>query len=441
VVLPANASASSAEQERIWRQLSNEVLQALPAARQTNMPVEDIGADATPDAASSLRQSAHLIANSNLLVNPHETNVPARARDYREDLQRARQARIDKDSVNAFRFLISLLKSPAPDDVHRSALLELALAAQQDGQIAKAQQIFSQFLKVYSQDPSVPEVLLRQGLLYRQMGATQMALTKFYAVMTSALHLKADRLEYYQRLVLQAQAEIADTYYLQGKYTDAIDFLQRLLRMDNPALNKAQIHFKLVRAFHLLERPAETAAQAQEFLSRYPAAADQAEIRFLLALSLKQLGRNQEAMQQVLKLLQTQQVTAQQNPDSWRRWQQRTGNEIANQLYKEGDFTQALEIYLGLAQIDPTPAWQLPVWYQIGLVYERLESPAKAITTYDQILARQEEVATNGSPSLKALLDMAKWRRDYLGWRQQAHLTKDQLAADPSALKLASPTP
>ena len=51
-----------------------------------------------------------------------------------------------------------------------------------------------------------------------------MALAKFYAVMTGSLKLKFGSLEYYQRLVLQAQTEIADTYYLQGKYLDADGF-------------------------------------------------------------------------------------------------------------------------------------------------------------------------------------------------------------------------
>src|SRR5882757_7370618 len=48
----------------------------------------------------------------------------------------------------------------------RLALFELALAAQDDNQLLKAQQVFSQYINNYPEAASAPEVLLRQGLLY-----------------------------------------------------------------------------------------------------------------------------------------------------------------------------------------------------------------------------------------------------------------------------------
>jgi len=60
------------------------------------------------------------------------------------------------------------------------------------------------------------------------------------------------------------------------------------------------------------------------------------EVRFLLAAALKQTGRNADALQQVLLLLQSQQENVGKDPESWAYWQRRAGNEIANQLYREG---------------------------------------------------------------------------------------------------------
>ena len=76
------------------------------------------------------------------------------------------------------------------------------------------------------------------------------------------------------------------------------------------------------------------------------------------------------------------------NPENWVYWRQRAGNDIANQLYLEGDYLNALEVYKHLAELDSGPAWQLPVWYQIGLIYERLRQPDKATETFDAIVAR-----------------------------------------------------
>ena len=67
----------------------------------------------------------------------------------------------------------------------------------------RAQQIFAQYIQTYPDDPSLPEVLLRQGQIYRQMGVNNLAISKFYAVMSTSLKLKLDNMEYYRKIVLQ----------------------------------------------------------------------------------------------------------------------------------------------------------------------------------------------------------------------------------------------
>ena len=110
----------------------------------------------------------------------------------------------ERDYNRAAKSFSALLEGNASDELKRAALIEMSVMAQEQEQLPKAQQILAQYLKRYPQDETVPEVLLRQGLLYRRMGAPALAVSKLYAVMTSALTLKSGKMEYYQQIVLQA---------------------------------------------------------------------------------------------------------------------------------------------------------------------------------------------------------------------------------------------
>jgi tetratricopeptide (TPR) repeat protein len=387
----------------------------------------------------ALLQDRAAVVNSNMLAKPNPTNRMDRIRDYEIQLALARRQRLEHNPALAKAALVALLEGRSPDEIKRTALLELALVARDENQLPRAQQIFAQFISRYPNDPSVPAVLLRQGLLYREMGVPVLALAKFYQVMTSALNLKLDRFEYYQSLVLQAQTEIADTYFLQAKYLEAADCFRRLLKSDSPDLNKALIQYKLIRSLSYVDQHIDVVAQAQEFVNRYPSAGALAEVRFLLANSLRQLGRTHESLQQVLLLLESKSRSAAQSPQDWAYWQQRTGNIIANQLYKEGNYLGALDVYEGLARLSDDVSWQVPVLYQIGLACERLNQYQKAIDTYTRIVSREKDLGTNATPGLRAVLDMAKWRKDFMAWDTQAERAGLEYKVTVPANKPAAP--
>jgi tetratricopeptide (TPR) repeat protein len=401
-------------------------------AKDSGSPLSGPQYEVFPDAVSTETadtNSSNTAPEPGLLPTPGvvdatTTNQFDQLREFQVQLDLARKQRYEKSTPLATRILIALLETNAPAELKRQALFELALVSQDDNQLLKAQQIFAQYLSRYPEDASTPEVLLRQGLLYRQMGVTTLAISKFYAVMSTALKLKLDNMDYYKKLVLQAQVEIADTFYLEGKYIEAADFFGRLLKTDALGLNKPQIQFKLIRSLSCLTNHTETISKAQVFLELYPNSSDVPEVRFLLASTLKQVGRNQDSMRQVLLLLQSQEENVRKNPETWIYWQQRAGNEIANQLYKEGDYLNALEIYLNLADLNKSPVWQLPVWYQTALVYEQLQQWQKATDMYIRILDRQKELTdADTSPSLLSLFDMAKWRKDYIAWMEKSKVT------------------
>jgi tetratricopeptide (TPR) repeat protein len=325
--------------------------------------------------------------------------------------------------------LIGLLAHNVPDNIQRTALFELGGVVRDENDPARAQTIYSQFLNRWPDDIRVPEVYMRQGQIFRQMGLTELALGKFYSVMASAIALNNDQFGFYQKLVLETQVEIAETHYLMGHYVDAADFYKRLLLNSDPSLNRPQMKYRLVRSLTIIGHNDEAVGEAQDFLAHYSDTEEAPEVRYYLAQCLKSLGRDDEALQQVILCLQQQKTNSAVNPTAWLYWQQRVGNEIANDLYHEGNYVQALEIYVDLAQLDSTPSWQIPVYYQTGLTYEKLSQLQKASDAYQQILAEESQVGTNASPGMKAVFDMARWRINFLKWQQNAQNVDQALSA------------
>lgn len=344
--------------------------------------------------------------------------IKAKDQQFQHQFELGMRLRQQKEYELAVKTLLGVLESAdAPQEIRRSALLELALTAQEQQQYAKAQQILAQYVRKFPEDANVPEILMRQGQLYRQMGASTLALAKFYAVMTVVLHLKLDNFDYYRRLVLQTQTEIADTYYLAGKHAEAADFFARLLKNDSKELNRSEIHYKLIQCHNVLAHHETVIAEAQQFVQRYPADPKLPEVRFALADSYRQLGRRAEATRQIQELLREQHAGAKQNPERWLHWRLRAGNVLANELFRDGDYVNALDLYLNLAQLNNAVDWQIPNLYQTALIYEKLNHPDRAIETYNRIASRETDLGKNPRLGLKTIVEMAKWRADHLAWR------------------------
>jgi TolA-binding protein len=168
-----------------------------------------------------------------------------------------------------------------------------------------------------------------------------------------------------------------------------------------------------------LWEPAER--ELRLYIEAYPNSSFTAEARYLRARALKELGRKDEAVQEVIALLRGQDATDPALARTIAYWKRRTGNELANTFYEQGDFLGALSIYQALARASEDPAWRWPAVYQVGLCFERLHLPERAAEAYKVIISPNPapDAAQPLSDTLIALQGMAKWRLDHLDWIEQ----------------------
>ena len=384
----------------------------------------------TTEAAKPINEIKAVLTSTNraaaAAAAPADTNsvteyVPPTKLDHMNYvLSQARFSAATRDFPAAEKNFEKLLAADVPQEMQHTALFEMALAVQAQNDLPRAQAMFAQYLQHWPGDPRAPEIFLHQGQIFRAMGLHNFALSKFYGVMTTALSLKNDQMPYYKRLVLEAQVEIAETHFQMGRYKDAADYYARLLMQNDPALARAQIQFRLIRSLSAVQQHEAAARQAKDFLEHFKDSTDEPEVRYYLAQALKGQGSNAAALQQVMFFLQEQREKTKDRPEVWAYWQQRVGNEIGNQLYQDGDYIRALEVYLALAKLDGAPAWQLPVRYQVGITYEKLLQPQLATAAYRTITNLVPQLGTNLSPGLKSVVDMAQWRLNFLQWQERA---------------------
>ena len=94
------------------------------------------------------------------------------------------------------------------------------------------------------------------------------------------------------------------------------------------------------------------------------------------------------------------------------------GNEIGNQLFLEGDFIHAVQVYKGLLNLEEAAEWRLPLEYQIGLCFEKLEQPLEAIQAYSSIVEHGKSDAETLPYNLRMVISMAQFRHAILSWAQ-----------------------
>jgi tetratricopeptide (TPR) repeat protein len=345
-----------------------------------------------------------------------ETNVNAIQTEIDQALMLGDQPRAEK----AFK---ELLKLGAPAEQKRDAIYKMALSLEEKQNAPlKAAVLYEQFLSLYPNDPEDPNILLRLGKIYRESGSYASALNKFYSVLYTSLQLKSGN--EFTDSSLRAKMEIAHTHFAMGDYKTAAQLYSRLKLIKMTQAEASEVAFRTAYIDYLSGDFTASLTAAQSFLTTYPASPLAPEAQYLVAQSLKSLGRTDEAMKETLKLLAAGREFGKKKPAIWAYWQRKTGNEIANELYEGGDAIGALSIYQKLAELDDNPNWRASTVYQIGLCFERLRHLERAREAYRFII---DKIPVNANPDSDALIgvnlatlrDMAQWRLENLTWLEQ----------------------
>jgi TolA-binding protein len=390
------------------------------------------------DADSPAPQADLTVASSQLLTSDALSSAGKRADEIRGTLSFGGRLteRADYDGAEiAFRQVLNA-KDASPAAI-KLALLGLAHMHRKQGALIKAVAIYEKYLKDYPGDDLAPDALLELGRSLREMGAYTTAIARFYSVINSTLKLPAGGFTHYQQLAKTAQFEIAETHFQAGEYTEASKFFSRLRLLDLAPADRAHAHFMAAYSLYLEGSMDETVTMLTSYLEQWPDDDNVPEARYMLATSLRKLNRPQEAFAATLVLLRTEKARVSTNPKRWAYWQRRTGNQLANDFFENGDIINAQAIYRGLSAISDDPAWQLPVTYQLALCYERLGEVEQARDAYKKIV---DGVGPNSPSSFLELKRLAVWRTGELDWRQNIGRQVTALM-DTNTGHLAAPEP
>ena len=314
----------------------------------------------------------------------------------------------------------NILSLPLSDDLQERALFEFATYLDENKvNLNKAAAVYENFITLAPTSTKVPLVNLRLAEIYRQLGAEKRSLNKLYEVLSASIRAGGDsKNESHTR---EAMLKIGNTHFEAGQYEQAASIYSRLKLLDLSPEDQA---FVLFRATELLFRMKhyEPAIEAgRQFLAQYPASEFALACQQMIVQSLDASGHEDEAIQETLELLRSTQKNPAADQALASYWKIKTGNDLANVLYSRGEFLRALHMYQTLANINTDPTWKLSTVYQIGLCFERLQEPRRAIEAYRYIVDAKisEKDASKDAGkriSAKHVKEAAAWRARHLEW-------------------------
>jgi TolA-binding protein len=215
--------------------------------------------------------------------------------------------------------------------------------------------------------------------------------------------------------------EIAETHFQEGDFAEASKYFSRLQLLDLAPADRDRTQFKSAYALVLAKDDAKAVEALRMFIDQNPDDENGPEARYLLSVSLQRLGHDQEAFDTVLALLKAEKAHQSVDPRRWAYWQRRTGSQIANGFYNQGNYWSALVIYEALAALSgKEPSWQLPALYQSGLCYERLRQYDRAREDYQKVA--DTRAALPAKDQLDDVARMASWRLQQLSWMEKLDL-------------------
>lgn len=349
-----------------------------------------------------------------------------------DQLHRARIAlKLEKQTL-AEKFFIEALNKQMPDPKRKAILLEMAELYEGLGLYAKLCSIYEKYVDLYPKDEKVVDIYLKLGQIYRDIGAPEKAIDRYYNVLNVSLGSNKEALSNLKSYTLDAQIQIAETYLSIQDYANAKLFFSRIKTLKLSPEQAQAIDFKIAYCAYYIRDYPTALATLQEFIYKYPSSANLPEAYCMLSDTYTSIHQSEKAMEAVKNLLSLPQTVSNQSLLLF--WQKKTANQLANEFYKQEDFMGALKVYQAMLGLNKKADWQWPIIYQMGLCFEKLSMYPKAQEAYASLLASdalsQDDLLTE---YLKSIQDMAHWRKEYLSWMIDTEKDIQSLFKMPSA--------
>ena len=293
-----------------------------------------------------------------------------------------------------------------------SGSLALARMFRRDRDWGKAIPPYESYL---SENPNAPDralVLLELGRTYAQTGALEAALSRFYLVLDSAVNQSGGTFLEAREVAYSAQYEIAQTQMALGRHAQAARLFRGMRQLPLADEDRARVYLFSARALNLAGDKSGAVDDYRALLQTFPASEVASEARFEFVVLLAELGRRDQALVEVLALFESDKRSSTEE-ESWRHWQRRAGNKLANMFYDAGNLPESAELYAKLLPLSADPGWRWPLLYQIGLVAEQMKNFARAREVYVELAsAKAEKLPTE----IAELPRLARWRIEHLDW-------------------------
>jgi tetratricopeptide (TPR) repeat protein len=246
-------------------------------------------------------------------------------------------------------------------DFRKASLLQLATHSEQKKSYEEAQKYLSEFLQRYSDDALIPVVLLRQGDLFRKMGAYDLERQKYYDVIKAAPKVSLDGkfdLNYVKQVAFIARSQIADSFYEEAgklpqyeardKYANAAEMYYRLAADDEA--NKRVITLKYIRSLYKQGEYSSVTNAGVNYLKSFEdgPSIDGGEVRYLVLDSSR---RNPNGGEGYLAGYRDwfELTPAQTDGGSDLEWRLKAARDLAGELFDSKKYDESLEFYRTLA--------------------------------------------------------------------------------------------
>ncbi|MDP7051827.1 MAG: hypothetical protein QF600_07870 [Verrucomicrobiota bacterium] len=275
-------------------------------------------------------------------------------------------------------------------DFRKASLLRLATHSEQKKAYEEAQKYLSEYLRKYPDDALIPVVLLRQGDLFRKMGAYDLERQKYYDVIKSAPKVKLEGkydLNYVKRITYIARSQIADSFYeeasklpryrARGKYVSASEMYSRLLEAEGA--NKRVITLKYIRALYKQGDHSGVVKEGARYFAKFKdgPATDEDEMRYLVLDSSRHgSGDTHDYLAGYQDWFDSPPGRGTKNALKWRL---KAAGDLAEELFNEGKYTDSLEFYQALAGLLLGSATRPEEYFYLMLGIKRILNTVEAL--------------------------------------------------------------